>query len=203
MMRLTPSKIRFDIREVFPEIDKAKRINKGNTSLIYEYKNKFYVFTIETVKPEWLYHIGLISNYKYVGDAYYAGYSSGDGEYKEFLMPVTFYVIRKLKKINKDNRHIVDKYVVEIDNVFHKFLYENKDRFVTFWGFCLNNAKSKYVKKLANFISDYDSPMREYYWDASDYKQWAYDSKGVYCIDPFHDSELSEILWLSKGTKND
>ena len=34
MMRLTPSKLLFNIKDVFPEVDKAKRINKGNTSIM-------------------------------------------------------------------------------------------------------------------------------------------------------------------------
>lgn len=200
MMRLTPSKLLFNIKDVFPEVDKAKRINKGNTSIIYEYKNKFYIFTIESIKAEWLYHIKLITNYKYVGDARYSGYSSGDGEYKTFIVPVTFYVIRKLKQIRtKENKEKVTKYIYELEDVANDYSNrKNRNEYTNFWWYCLTNAKSRIIKKIANFILDYETSDSEYSCDAFSFDQWVCDSKGVYCIDPFHKRELSKLLWLSK-----
>ena len=132
-----------------------------------------------------------------MGEARYSGYSSGDGKYKTFVVPVTFYVIRKLKSIDDTNKEKVYEKIYELEEIKHSFI-DCKNMYTTFWWHCLAKAKSRIVKKIANFIIDYDSPQSEYFCDALSLDQWAYDSKGIYCIDPFHKSELSEILWLSK-----
>lgn len=190
MLRLTPNKL-ID-KSVLP-IDK-ERINKGNTSIIYEYDAEHVeMFTIEYLKFQWLQHINVIDDYEWVTEAWYAGYKRNYyGKWTRLANQLDVY------------HAIVPKLVFPIKNKeirnLQKLVWEDlrcTDRHE--WWTNLYESNIPQLREPAEFALSWDS---EYINPDFGYGDWAIVNDELVCVDPFHHEEMNKYFSLHKWIGN-
>lgn len=201
--RLTPDKI-----HGYKLPDKARRINRGNTSIIYtcDDPDQLDVFTIEPLKLEWWKDgLHITDHFEYVCDASYSGFLEPHNPNRCYprhmayiQMPVYYCRVRRLEMpTTQPAKLIIYRLRKQIVNAI-----QNKHAGMTFeewwnpterWYRIRDQVDSAHVRAIAEFALCRDSNRINPDFGPGD---WAMLNGGVCCIDPYHHEDLRKAFLL-------
>ncbi len=205
MRRLTPDKIRGC---ALP--DKARRINRGNTSIIYttDDPDKLEVFTIERLKMDWWQDgLGIIERYDEPCEALYSGYkfnrhySRARYELREYVymtLPVYHCFVRRLEMPGKAEKRLIRSLQKRIYDVMWTSQPLRPDRPLSetlrWQALYERMADVEQVRLAAEFALMRDSNHIHPDFGPGD---WAVKDGEIVCIDPFHHHDLQAAFLMS------
>jgi hypothetical protein len=198
MMRLTPNKI------VGVKLPDAPRINKGNTSIIYETAdpNVLECYTVEQMKLEW-WQRGLditLDYYTEEGEAHYYGFGlpnrySTRLEWKHVTLPVYRCLVRRLDPLTDEQLRRSKQIRRAIRNLLIPMrMVDNVPVQMRRWD-AIYKLSEEYpeLREPVEFVHDYDC---QHIWDDFGNGDWLSMDGRMVCIDPFHHDDVNEALSL-------
>lgn len=191
MRRLTPDKIRGY------RLPAAPRINRGNTSIIYETGDpaQLEVFTIEQIKLDWWqYGLGVIADYAEVASAHYEGYKSGyyTRQYEHLTLPVYRCLVERLDSPAPEQMRRIRQIQRAINKVCVPYHQNHAVYMLNRWD-AIRALEIAEIAPALDFIYDYD--LENIYPDFGR-GDFMIRKGQIVALDPFHRSALHAALML-------
>lgn len=196
--RLTPDKIRGYAMPKLP------RINKGNTSIIYQTADPcvLEVFTVEVVKMDWWsgYLWGglgiLLDGYEDVAEAVYTGYEGLSAyaahPYKTYTLTVYRALVKRLQMPDKEQMRRIRQIQRAINNVRYPYNASPSVANCERWQ-ALSALEIPEIAEAVDFALNYDPYAIYPDFGAGDFM--VQDGE-IVALDPFHHEDVNKALRL-------
>lgn len=200
MMRLTPDKVR-GYGQALP--CNARRINKGNTSIIYttDDPNKLEVFTIEPIKLEWWQNLEIIDSFTEVAEAVYHGYTpryDGGGGYKTIKLPVYRCLVDRLEMPSTtDHRKQIRAIRNAVETARPAYVYNQRENVRLYnWWSNIADCGVPAAAYPARFALNWDA---EHIYPDVGRGDFAILHGDLVILDPFHHQDIHPALSMTKN----